>query len=65
VAKIEPSDLIDSDEIAVLIGLSSRNAVRVYRGRYVDFPEPVVKKGRCLLWLRSDVERWAKVHGRR
>ena len=60
VPKIEPAELVDSDEVARLLGLTSRNAVRVYRGRYEDFPQPVVKKGRCLLWIRADVERWAK-----
>lgn len=25
---------------------------------------PVVDKGRCLLWLRQDVERWARATGR-
>ena len=25
-----------------------------------DFPEPVIEKSRCVLWLRADIEAWAK-----
>lgn len=51
-------DLVDTDDIAEMLGLSSRRAVSVYRTRYDDFPTPAVEKGRCVLWLRSDVEAW-------
>lgn len=47
-------------KVAELLGLSSHRAVSVYRGRYDDFPEPVICKGRCTLWLRSDVEAWRR-----
>ncbi len=61
VAKVfNADDLIASTEVAVIIGLSNRKGVSVYRGRHVDFPAPVVDKGKCVLWLRADVERWAK-----
>jgi predicted DNA-binding transcriptional regulator AlpA len=59
VPAVEPEDLIDATEVAALLGLSHRNSVSVYRGRYDDFPEPVVVKSRCLLWLRADIEAWA------
>lgn len=55
---VEPENLIDATEVAELLGLSHRNSVSVYRRRYDDFPEPVVEKSRCVLWLRADVERW-------
>jgi len=58
--KYDPADLVDASEAAVLLKLSHRNSVSVYRSRYDDFPEPVVEKGRCLLWLRADIEKWAK-----
>ena len=63
--KLDPDDLLDSTEVAHLLGLSSSTAVSTYRARYDDFPVPVVTKGsgKCVLWLRSDVERW--VHSRR
>ena len=58
--KVDTEDLIDSPEVAVLLGLSRYNAVSEYRRRYADFPDPVVRKGRCLLWRRRDIEAWAK-----
>lgn len=60
--KIDPADLIDAYGIAEILGLSQRSSVSTYRRRYPDFPQPVVDMGagRCLLWLRGDVEHWAK-----
>lgn len=59
--KVDPSDLIDAHGVAELLGLSRRSSVSTYRKRYEDFPEPVIDMGagRCLLWLRADVEAWA------
>ncbi|HWL44116.1 MAG TPA: hypothetical protein VNQ73_14335 [Ilumatobacter sp.] len=57
--EIEPDDLIDSAEVAAVIGQENRNAVSVYRSRYADFPKPFVERGRCVLWLRADVLAWA------
>jgi glutathione-regulated potassium-efflux system ancillary protein KefG len=56
--RVDPDELVDSDQVATMLGLGSRNAVRVYLGRYPDFPQPIVQRGRCLLWLRPDIERW-------
>lgn len=56
---IDPADLIDANEAAELLGLARRQAVSTYRGRYDDFPEPVVTKARCVLWRRQDIEAWA------
>ena len=55
-------NLIDAAEVAQILNLSHRNSVRVYRRRYHDFPAPVVDMGagRCLLWIRSEVEAWAE-----
>lgn len=63
---INTADLIDSTDVASLIGVTSPKAVSVYRSRYDDFPEPVVEKGsgRCVLWRRQDVEAWVKARGR-
>lgn len=63
---VDIDDLIDAAAVAGLLGLSHRNSVRVYRQRYTDFPEPVVNlgAGRCLLWLRSEIETWATATGR-
>ena len=62
--KIDPGELLEPSEVAPLIGLENPNGVSVYRRRYADFPEPVVEKGRCVLWLRRDVEAWARDRGR-
>jgi predicted DNA-binding transcriptional regulator AlpA len=63
---VDPADLIDARVIAELLGLNRRSSVAVYRQRYEDFPAPVVDmgSGRCLLWLRADIERWARRTGR-
>jgi predicted DNA-binding transcriptional regulator AlpA len=63
---VDLDDLIDAAGVAALLGLSQRNSVRIYRARYDDFPKPVVNlgKGRCLLWLRSEVDAWARARGR-
>ena len=62
--RIDPDDLIDTAGVAELLGLASRSVVSVYRGRYPDFPTPVVEQGSCRLWLRSDVEAWGNATGR-
>lgn len=62
--RVETSELVNSDEVAQMLGLTRRQAVSTYRTRYDDFPAPVVDKGRCRLWLRQDVERWARATGR-
>lgn len=58
---IEPDELLDSHDVAELLGLSSHRSVSTYRRRHDDFPEPIIEKGagRCLLWRRADVEAWA------
>jgi predicted DNA-binding transcriptional regulator AlpA len=62
VRRVDPAELIDTETVASLMGLSRGTAVGVYRARYPDFPVPVVDmgRGRCRLWLRSDVERWVR-----
>ena len=62
--EVDPAQLIDSAEVAEIIGLTNPDGVSVYRRRHADFPVPVVDKARCVLWLRSDVERWARETGR-
>jgi len=62
--EVDLDDLMSAAEVAVVLGLSNYRSVHVYRSRYSDFPAPVVDKGRCLLWLRADVEAWARAVGR-
>lgn len=61
---IDPDDLVDASGVAELLKLGSRSAVSVYRTRYLDFPAPAVERGQCRLWLRQDVEAWARETGR-
>jgi hypothetical protein len=58
--RVDVDDLIGPQEVADLIGLGNPGGVSVYRRRYADFPGPAVEKGRCVLWLRRDVELWAR-----
>lgn len=57
-------DLIDADQVAVMLGLSTGRSVSTYRQRHPDFPPPAIERssGRCLLWLRPEIERWLKAH---
>ena len=59
---VETSDLIDARGVAEILGLSHPNNVSVYQHRHDDMPRPVVNlgRGRCLLWLRPEIERWAE-----
>jgi hypothetical protein len=60
--RVETEDLVSPTEAAELIGLKNVGGVSTYRARYDDFPKPVLEKGRCVLWLRQDIERWAARH---
>lgn len=57
---INSEDLVDSQIVAELLGLSHRNSVTTYLRRYPDMPRPVVElgEGRVRLWLRSDITAW-------
>jgi predicted DNA-binding transcriptional regulator AlpA len=62
--KIDTDHLVDLTETAALIGLDNPRGVSVYRRRYDNFPAPVIEKGRCVLWLRQDVEAWSRARRR-
>jgi predicted DNA-binding transcriptional regulator AlpA len=57
---IDTKDLIDARGVADVLGLSAPNTVSVYQHRYPDMPRPVVNlgRGRCMLWLRPEIEEW-------
>ncbi len=59
---VRTEDLIDAHEVAELLGLSQRNSVSTYLKRYDDMPRPVVERsgGRTRLWLRPEIEKWAR-----
>ena len=62
VPQVDTDNLIDAQEVAEILGLSQRNSVSLYQRRYPDMPRPVVERGggRTKLWLRPEVERWAR-----
>ena len=63
---VDIEDLIDANEIAKLLDLAQRNTVSLYQKRYPDMPRPVIDlgPGRPRLWLRSELEEWARKTGR-
>lgn len=65
--RINSEDLIDSQEVSEILGLAHRNSVTGYLRRYPDMPRPVVElgTGRVRLWLRPQVEAWARKTGRK
>jgi predicted DNA-binding transcriptional regulator AlpA len=60
--RVDTEDLIDAQEVAEILGLAHRNSVSLYQRRYADMPRPVLERagGRTRLWLRSEIERWAR-----
>jgi len=64
--EVHTEDLIDAREVADLLGLAHRNTVSVYQKRYPDMPRPVVERsgGKTMLWLRSEILKWAIAAGR-
>jgi glutathione-regulated potassium-efflux system ancillary protein KefG len=64
---IDVDDLIDAQGVADRLGLAQRNTVSLYQKRYPDMPRPVVDlgKGRCKMWLLSEIDAWADATGRR
>jgi len=54
-------ELMDSADVAKLLGLASGNVVSVYQVRYPDMPRPILDRGhgRAKLWLRPEIEAWA------
>jgi predicted DNA-binding transcriptional regulator AlpA len=65
--KVIVDELIDARDVAKILGLAHRNTVSEYQARYEDMPRPVVNlgRGRPMLWLRPEVERWAAGRQRR
>jgi predicted DNA-binding transcriptional regulator AlpA len=60
--RVNTEDLIDALIVAEILELSQRNSVYTYLRRYKDMPRPIVDLGprRVQLWLRRDIEAWAK-----
>lgn len=59
---VNTADLIDAHGVAEILGLAHPNSVSTYLKRYDDMPRPAVDlgRGRPRLWLRPEIERWAR-----
>ena len=62
--RLDIDQLVGAAEIATRLGLKTRQSIHVWRQRYPDFPEPVLKLSMGKVWNWPDVERWAKTTGR-
>ena len=62
--RLDIDQLVGAAEIAERLGLKTRQSIHVWRQRYPDFPEPVLKLSMGNVWNWPDVERWAKKTGR-
>lgn len=51
-------DLLGLAEVAELLGKSRRQAVRLTARK--DFPKPVAELRATPVWVRSEVEKWAR-----
>jgi predicted DNA-binding transcriptional regulator AlpA len=60
--KVDTDDLIDAHDVAAILGLAHRNTVSEYLRKYDEMPRPVIDlgRGRPRLWLRPEIEEWAK-----
>jgi len=61
--KIDVDELVDPAQVAEILGLTNPNGVSVYQSRYEDFPEPVVSRGRCRLWVEAEIRAWVSGRG--
>jgi glutathione-regulated potassium-efflux system ancillary protein KefG len=59
--RVDTDDLIDTQGVAEILGLTYRSTVLQYQQRYSDMPRPVfdLGKGRVKLWLRSEIAAWS------
>ncbi len=65
--RLDRDDLVDAQAVADMLGLAQRNTVSLYQRRYSDMPRPVIDlgRGRCKMWLRSEIRDWALRVGRK
>jgi predicted DNA-binding transcriptional regulator AlpA len=56
-------DLLGVAEIAAMFGVSRQRVDAIVRSS-PDFPEPVAELTAGRIWLRADVERWARSNRR-
>lgn len=61
--RVDIEHLIDAHDVADILQLAHRNTVSEYLTKYEDMPRPVLNlgRGRPMLWLRPEIEKWAAV----
>jgi hypothetical protein len=62
--RIDVDNLVGAEEIAERLGLAHVQSVHTLRHRHPDFPRPVKKLQRTMIWSWPDVKAWAKRTGR-
>jgi hypothetical protein len=62
--RLDVDQLVGATEIADRLGVAHVESVHAWRRRHADFPAPVVKLQRALVWYWPDVEKWARRTGR-
>jgi predicted DNA-binding transcriptional regulator AlpA len=50
--------LVDAQEIAEILALRDAQVVLDLRLHRLGFPQPVGRRRRALVWLRSEIESW-------
>jgi len=60
---VKPPALVTAQEIAAQLELRDAQQVLDLRRHRLGFPQPVGRRRRSLVWLRSDVEAWAAGSG--
>jgi predicted DNA-binding transcriptional regulator AlpA len=61
---VDVDELVGTAEIAQRLGVRRLQVVHDWRRRHSDFPKPVARLSRVMVWAWSDVERWARETGR-
>ena len=56
-------DLVGVTEVRELLGVSRQRVHQIIR-EHADFPEPVAELAAGRIWLRQEVESWAREAGR-
>lgn len=62
--RVDVDQLVGAEDIAERLGLGHYRRVHELRTRKGDFPEPVLRVRRTMVWYWPDIERWAKTTGR-
>lgn len=62
--RLDVDKLVGSPEIAARLGVQRLQVIHDWRRRHPDFPQPVARISRVLVWYWPEVEAWARRTGR-